>query len=114
MPWSRQFRSKSTSVSPAPTSSGLQALEPWAARSSGRVALAHSPDHVDDPDRAEQGKDESRPLLVVEDVVGDETGDERPSDADQHRLEERHRVAPRQEETGEGADDESADGDEDD
>ena len=77
-------------------------------------ALAVLADGVDDPHRADDGEHEAGAGAAVEDVVGDQAGDQGAADAGEHRLEDAHRVGPDQQQAREGADDQAAQGQQDD
>jgi hypothetical protein len=56
------------------------------------------------------GEEDAGSGVAVEDVIGDQPGDQGAADAGEHRLEDAHRVGADQEQPGERADDEAAEG----
>src|SRR3954471_10618140 len=69
-------------------------------------AAAGTADHVDDR-RREQHRDDDAAAVAVEEQRIDDARRERARDADEHRLEDGHRVAARKRQTREGADDQA-------
>src|SRR3954451_14540066 len=72
----------------------------------GERPSAGTADHVDDHGREQNRDDEAAAVPMEEQRPGDPRG-ERAGDTDEHRLEDAHRVAARQREPGERADDQT-------
>src|SRR3954449_9924772 len=87
---------------------------PTAARIVGarahEAAAATAADDVDDQDGEHQRSEEAGARAAARDRVDDDACDEGAGEADGDRLRDRHRVAPREGQAGEGAHDQALEG----
>src|SRR3954465_7542802 len=73
-------------------------------------AAATAADDVDDQDGEHQRSEEAGARAAARDRVDDDACDEGAGEADGDRLRDRHRVAPRERQAGEGAHDQALEG----